>query len=131
MIANTLAPQKTIATPSPVRSSPVLRPQVDGKFLKVNGERFWIKGITYGSFSANDAGEPYPPFSKLKDDFSRMRDAGINTVQLYNSPSQRIADAAWDKGLMLIPEVGWGPRFCELGTDRETYLYQWAEARTK
>lgn len=34
------------------------RPQVDGKFLKVNGERFWIKGVTYGSFSPNDEGEP-------------------------------------------------------------------------
>jgi glycosyltransferase involved in cell wall biosynthesis len=108
-----------------------LRPRVDGKFLKVNGERFWIKGVTYGSFSPNDAGEPYPAFAMLKDDFARMRDAGINTVRLYNAPTPRIADAAWERGLRLIPEVSWGPRFCELGTDRETFLYHWAEERTK
>ena len=128
MIASTLIAPEKAPVSGPSRT---LRPRVDGKFLTVNGKRFWIKGITYGSFSANDAGEPYPPFTRLKDDFSRMRDAGINTVRLYNSPTQRIADAAWEKGLMLIPEVGWGPRFCELGTDRETFLYQWAEARTK
>lgn len=32
---------------------------------------------------------------------------------------------------MLIPEVGWGPRFCEIGTAREDFLYRWAEERTK
>ncbi|BCX48824.1 hypothetical protein HAHE_27320 [Haloferula helveola] len=107
------------------------RPEVDGKFLSVDGKRFWIKGVTYGSFGLNSAGEPYPEFGKLKDDFARMADAGINTVRLYNAPSQRIADAAFDVGLKLIPEVGWGPRFCELGTHREDYLYQWVEERTK
>ncbi len=107
------------------------RPEVDGKFLRVHGKRFWIKGITYGSFSLNEEGEPYPEFDRLKEDFARMADAGINTVRLYNAPSKRIADAAWEKGLYLIPEVGWGPRFCELGTDREQYLYQWAAEKAK
>lgn len=125
---------KTNLVPSSVpldASSRASRPRVDGKFLKVNGERFWIKGVTYGSFKANADGEPYPPFEKLKEDFAQMREAGINTVRLYNSPSARIADAAWDAGLRLIPEVGWGPRFCELGTEREDFLYRWAEERTK
>lgn len=111
--------------------TPAARPQVDGKFLKVDGERFWIKAVTYGSFSANDDGEPYPEFPRLKDDFARIADAGINTVRLYNAPSRRIADAAWEKGLRLIPEVGWGPRFCELDTDREEYLYKWAEEKVR
>ena len=70
------------------------RPRVDGKFLRVDGQRFWVKGVTYGSFSPNDEGEPYPAFHRLKDDFARMADAGINTVRLYNAPSPRIADSA-------------------------------------
>jgi GT2 family glycosyltransferase len=97
----------------------------------VEGERYWIKGVTYGSFGLNDEGEPYPEFSRLKDDFARMADSGINTVRLYNAPSRRIADAAWEKGLRLIPEVGWGPRFCEIGTEREDFLYKWAEEKVK
>src|SRR5437870_4263257 len=73
---------------------------VDGKFLSRDGERFWIKGVTYGSFSLNEAGEPYPPFAQLLDDFAYMKDSGINTVRLYSPPSDRIADAAADAGLM-------------------------------
>lgn len=100
MNANTLAPPPEMDSAQrivpPDVASRSTRPEVDGKFLKVNGERFWIKGVTYGSFSPNDEGEPYPPFPRLKDDFARMSDAGINTVRLYNAPSQRIADAAWE-----------------------------------
>ena len=103
-----IALTRTAAEPSPILAPVVARPaiassnprpEVDGKFLRVNGERFWIKGITYGSFSPNEEGEHYPPFPKLKEDFARMRDAGINTVRLYNAPSPRIADAAWEAGL--------------------------------
>jgi glycosyltransferase involved in cell wall biosynthesis len=137
MNTDTLAsPQAPVRSPAPASRDPFpatsssSRPQVDGKFLKVDGKRFWIKGVTYGSFSPNDEGEPYPAFHRLKDDFARMADAGINTVRLYNAPTPRIADAAWKAGLRLIPEVGWGPRFCELGTDREDFLYQWAKDRT-
>ena len=131
MITNTMdIPEAAVSVPAHTPSR-ILRPQVDGKFLKVNGERFWVKGVTYGSFSPNDKGEPFPPFQKLKDDFARMRDAGINTARLYNSPSQRIADAAWEAGLMLIPEVSFGPRSCILDTEWEEDLYRSTEKHTR
>src|SRR5690242_8797382 len=63
------------------------RVQVDGKFLRVNGRRFWIKGVTYGTFSQNEEGEPYPPCDQVRRDFEQMRAAGINTVRLYTPPS--------------------------------------------
>src|SRR5262245_40654934 len=88
--------------------------RVEGKFLEVNGERFWVKGVTYGSFAPNEAGEPFPAFTQVRDDFQRMRDCGINTVRLYSPPSDRIADAAADAGLFLIPDIAWGPRVCFL-----------------
>ena len=69
--------------------------------------------MTYGTFAPNDQGEPYPEFSRLKDDFARMTEAGVNTVRLYTPPSDRIADAAAEAGIMLIPDVCWGPRTCE------------------
>src|SRR5437868_5270803 len=90
------------------------RPAVEGKFIKVRGERFWIKGVTYGTFSPNEEGEPYPAIQQVKDDFRRMQDAGINTVRLYTAPSDRIADAAYDAGLYLIPDICWVMRFCQL-----------------
>jgi GT2 family glycosyltransferase len=88
-------------------------PRVDGKFLRVNGDRFLVRGVTYGSFAANEDGEPFPSLHQLRDDFSRMREAGINTVRLYSSPSDRVADAAADAGLYLVPDICWGPRTCE------------------
>jgi O-antigen biosynthesis protein len=88
-------------------------PRVAGKFLEVGGERFLVKGVTYGTFAANDEGEPYPPLAQMKDDFARMRDTGINTVRLYTPPSDRMADAAAALGLKLIPDICWGPRTCE------------------
>jgi glycosyltransferase involved in cell wall biosynthesis len=87
---------------------------VDGKFLRVDGRRFFIKGVAYGSFRPNEDGEPYPSIHRVRDDFARMRDAGINTVRLFSPPSDRIVDAAAKSGLHLIPEICWGPRRCEL-----------------
>lgn len=88
-------------------------PRVDGKFLKMRGNQFLVKGVTYGTFARNDAGEPFPDFGQLREDFERMREAGINTVRLYSSPSDRIADAAAEAGLYLVPDICWGPRTCE------------------
>lgn len=87
---------------------------IDGKFLLVNQQRFWIKGVTYGSFQVNDEGEPFPPLPQVREDFCQMREAGVNTVRIYSPPSDRVAEAAADAGLMLVPDIGWGPRSCEL-----------------
>ena len=112
-------PESQLARLGRLESRRLVRPKtnqtvVDGKFLRLNGERFWIKGVTYGSFALNDEGEPFPPFPQLLDDFACMREAGINTVRIYTPPSDRIADAAADAGLLLVPDICWGPRTCEL-----------------
>jgi O-antigen biosynthesis protein len=105
---------------------------VDGKFLRRGGERFWIKGVTYGSFGLNEAGEPFPPFPQLLDDFAFMKDAGINTVRLYSPPSDRIADAAADAGLVLIPDICWGPRTCELDyPNRLRVIHEWVRQHSR
>ncbi len=91
-----------------------LRPKVLAKFLEVDGERFPIRGVTYGSFKKNSQGEPFPEFGRLLDDFSRMSENGINLVRFYDPPSERIADAADREGLKLMVDVCWGPRGREL-----------------
>src|SRR5438270_2196421 len=112
-------PQRTLA---PQRR----RFAVSGKFLTLGNEHFWIKGVTYGSFSPNDEGEPFPPLAQLRDDFAYMRDSGINTVRLYAPPSDRIADAAADASLYLIPDICWGPRKCELDdSQRMNFIESW------
>ncbi|MEX2214878.1 MAG: glycosyltransferase [Phycisphaeraceae bacterium] len=108
------------------------RPAVDGKYLRVGEDRFWVKAVTYGSFAPNDDGEPFPPLPQLRDDFARMRDAGINTVRLYGPPSDRIADAAADVGLFLIPDICWGMRRCELDDPNLVrFTFDWTRGHAK
>jgi glycosyltransferase involved in cell wall biosynthesis len=104
----------------------------DGKFLRVGRRRFFIRGVTYGSFRANEQGEPYPPFDVLQTDFNRMREAGINTVRLYTPPSDRIADAAAKAGLFLIPDICWGPRQCELEHPHTVaFMHEWIRGHAR
>jgi GT2 family glycosyltransferase len=120
--------------PSTVRALPTARvgSRVEGKFLRVGGERFWVKGVTYGTFQPNEQGEPYPPFDRLRDDFMRMADAGINTVRLYTPPSDRIADAAARGGLFLLPDLCWGPRKCELHRpDDLRAIFEWTQGHAR
>src|SRR5438270_7786579 len=62
------------------------RPCVDGKFLTVAGRRFWIKGVTYGTFRANSRGELLPEPEVVRRDMRQMRAAGVNTVRTYTLP---------------------------------------------
>ena len=107
-------------------------PGIDGKFISVGGERFWIRGVTYGSFAPNEEGEPFPPFYQLCEDFARMVDVGINTVRLYAPPSDRIANEAARVGLYLIPDICWGPRWCELDNpERVKYIFDWTRRHAR
>jgi glycosyltransferase involved in cell wall biosynthesis len=107
-------------------------PQVEGKFLRVGGERFWVKGVTYGTFRSNEQGEPYPPLDQLRDDFARMAEAGINTVRFYTPPSDRIADAAAEARMYLIPDICWGPRKCELHQPGDLRaIFEWTRGHAR
>ncbi len=126
-----------LRSPRPVkakipRKTSHLSPQVDGKFLAIAGQRFWARGVTYGSFRSNDHGEPFPPFAQLIDDFAQMRDSGVNTVRIYSPPSDRIADAAAKFGLHLVPDFCWGPRRCELDDpDRVRFIFDWTRQHSR
>ena len=108
------------------------RVAVHGRFLTVNGERFWVKGVTYGTFRPNENGEPFPTRAQVKQDFGRMREAGVNTVRLYTAPPDWVADAAADAGLFLFPDIVWGPRRCDFDNpEREKYIYEWTREQSR
>lgn len=117
LVDNLIVPSKTVETRVSAhgltRARAKLRPKISGKLLQVGGRRIFVKGVTYGTFRPNAEGEPYPSHSQMKEDFSHMREAGINTVRLYTPPSDRMVDMAADAGLYLIADICWGPRTCE------------------
>ncbi len=57
-----------------------IRPRVEGKFLFVGNEKFFVKGTTYGAFRPNSRGAQFPEPDQVEVDFSLMRDAGINCL---------------------------------------------------
>lgn len=108
------------------------RPEVNGRFLNVNGEHFWVKGVTYGTFRPNADGEPYPARDRVRADFEQMRAAGVNTVRLYTPPPDWLADAAHAAGLHLIADICWGPRRCDFDRpERLQHLYDWTREHSR
>ncbi|MGV3773412.1 MAG: glycosyltransferase [Verrucomicrobiales bacterium] len=108
------------------------RNRAEGRFLYVNGKRFWIKGVTYGTFSPNEQGEPFPSRAQVREDFQRMIEAGINTARLYVPPPDWVADEAARFGLYLFPDIVWGPRRCDFDyPERMKYIFEWTREHTK
>ena len=78
-----------------------------GKFLEVDGCRFLVKGVTYGTFAPDEDGGQFPPLKRIDQDFGLMAEAGINTVRVYTVPDTSLLDAALRHGLKVMVGVPW------------------------
>jgi O-antigen biosynthesis protein len=88
------------------------RPTVDGKFLRVDGVRFTVKGVTYGTFAPDENGYRYPELDTVSRDFAQMRATGINTVRIYIDAPPHVFDLAVSHGLKVIAGIYWEGREC-------------------
>src|SRR5438067_9416057 len=96
-----------------------IRPRVEGKFLFVGHEKFFVKGTTYGAFPPNSQGAQFPESDQVEVDFSLMRDAGINCILTYTVPSISLLDQASEYGIRVIVNIPWMAYTCFL-QDRQT-----------
>ncbi len=87
--------------------APGTRAAVDGKFLSIGRDRFFVKGVTYGTFAPDAAGHQFPGPETVAHDFARMRDAGLNTVRTYTTPGPGLLDAAARHGLRMMIGLAW------------------------
>lgn len=94
------------------------RPTVEGKFLMLGGEKFFVKGVTYGAFAPNTRGHQFPEPRDVAADFALMRDAGINTFLTYTVPPVDLLDQAQEHGLRAIVVVPWMEYVCFLEDKR-------------
>jgi len=62
-----------------------IRPCVRAKFIFVGDTKFFIKGVTYGSFRPDDTGNEFHDRGKISHDFEMMARNGINTVRLQHT----------------------------------------------
>jgi GT2 family glycosyltransferase len=85
--------------------------RVGGKFLFAGDVKFYLRGVTYGTFGeramADGSFSDYPADATLDADFAAMRANGVNTVRCYTVPPRRLLDAAARHGLRVLVGLPW------------------------
>jgi GT2 family glycosyltransferase len=82
------------------------RVRVAGKFLWAGDQKFWVKGVTYGTFRPSDHGE-YPCRQVVEADFAAAAGNGINAVRTYTVPPRWLLDIAQRHGLCVMIGLAW------------------------
>ena len=61
------------------------RPIAGGKFFWADGQKLYVRGVTYGTFRPSADGSEYDP-STVERDFAQMAANGLNAVRAYTVP---------------------------------------------
>ncbi len=83
-------------------ASPWVRPTVRGKFLWVGEEKFYIRGVTYGTFRPGADGSAFPVPRIVEQDFAQMSANGVNAVRTYTAPPRWLLDLAEQNDLRVL-----------------------------
>ena len=77
-----------------------------GKFLFAGDEKFFVRGVTYGTFRPNAHGGEYDR-GAVERDFAEMAKHHINAVRVYTVPPRWLLDAASRHGLRVMVGLPW------------------------
>ena len=80
---------------------------VKGKFLFCGEEKFYIKGVTYGTFAPDDNDCQFPDISTIEKDFTLMAMHGINCIRTYTVPPIHLLDIADSLNLKVMVGLPW------------------------
>ncbi|MEN8158588.1 MAG: glycosyltransferase, partial [Myxococcota bacterium] len=95
------------------------RPRVTGKFLELEGEKFWVRGVTYGTFRPNSEGMLLPERDVVARDFAQMAVHGINAVRVYTLPPRWLLDQAAACGIRVLVGFDWPVHVAFLETRKQ------------
>src|SRR5256712_9363427 len=105
-----------IASNAPVEETSVAaRPTVRGKFLYVGKEKFWVRGVSYGTFLVDENGEERLTREVVQRDFALMAANGFNVVRVHTGPPRWLLDVALENGLRVMVGLNWGEHMAFLG----------------
>lgn len=85
----------------------VARPCVRGKFIWTGDEKFFVRGVTYGTFQPDSNGDELHDSLTVERDFALMRANGINAVRTYTVPPRWLLDAAARHDLRVMVGLVW------------------------
>ncbi len=86
----------------PTWSTTATHPRIRGKFFFVGEEKFYVRGVTYGTFRPDAEGNEFPGSSTVASDFRQMAANGLNAVRTYTVPPRWVLDKAHANGLRLL-----------------------------
>lgn len=98
---------ETVQSPQVALPKPLAPVVAKGKFFFVDGEKFFIKGVTYGPFAPASHGAPFPEREQIVRDFTLMRELGANTLRTFTVPPSWLLDMASAYGLRVIVGIPW------------------------
>jgi GT2 family glycosyltransferase len=107
-----------------VAPSSAPRVSVDGKFFRLGEKKFYAKGVAYGPFAPNAAGQPFASPEQTGRDFAQIRELGANLVRVYHVPAKWFLDLAGEHKLKVLIDIPWNKHLCFLDS-----ASQRAEAR--
>ena len=85
----------------------VALPEAHGKFLYRGLEKFYVRGVTYGTFRPDDSGHEFYDREVVAADFAAMAGHGINAVRTYTVPPRWLLDLAEGRGLRVLVGIPW------------------------
>ena len=89
-----------------------------GRYFFLNEEKFFLKGVTYGPFSPDPAGVPFPDADLVETDFALMSDLGVNCFRTFTPPPKWLLDLADSYGLKAIVGIPWAQHISFLDSTR-------------
>ncbi len=94
-----------VAEPSlaPLAAQVQGRPRVQGKFVFIGEEKFFIRGVTYGAFRPNKDKQEFHNLKVIDDDFAQMAANGITSVRIpHTTPPRALLDIAARHNLQVM-----------------------------
>lgn len=102
------------------------RVSASGKFFQADGQKWYLKGLTYGPFAPGERELYLPVRSRVRSDFAQIRSLGANCIRVYHRPPAWLLDDALENGLRVFVDVPWEKHRCffEDWSARQTALRQ-------
>jgi GT2 family glycosyltransferase len=91
---------------------------VDGKFFRLAGKKFYLKGVCYGPFSPEGAEGTFASREQTARDFAQIRELDANLIRVYHVPPRWFLDLASEHGLKLMIDIPWHKHLCFLDSEK-------------
>jgi GT2 family glycosyltransferase len=89
--------------PGTAAPTSMTRPSIVGKFIHIDSEKFYIKGVSYGAFRPDADQREYNNATQIERDFALMAAHGVNTVRIPHAmPPRSLLDIAARHGLRVM-----------------------------